>query len=244
MNGSGKQSHGKTGISPASIRPCPATCPFLGTLEDPYTALAYPSDSNHCFRTHAVAINPAYQQQTCLMNLHVRCARFRDPASVVDGMPSVPTAVTRVKRLALVVLICGLFVTGILQLWPVLSDMWLNGDVLAQVERPSQPVGARETAVPLPTPTLRPTPTAAAQLPTPETTITAVVNAGNLEVYSRPQHDADVTAVLPADATVLLTGRSADAVWGRLRQDDGTTGWISLAFVIPSQPATTLPVVD
>ncbi len=230
MNGSGKQEHGKTGMSPASIRPCPATCPFLGMLEDPYTAMAYPSEANYCFRADAVVIHPTYQQQTCLTTLHGQCARFRDPASVVDGMPPAPTAVARVQRMVLVVIICGLFVTGILQLWPVLSDMWLNGDVQAQVERPSAPVATDAAAV--------------AQPATPEMTLTAVVNAASLNVRSRPQPDAEVTAVLPPNATIQLTGRTADGAWGRLRQDDGTAGWILLPFVTPSQPLMTLPVVD
>lgn len=250
MNGSGKQAPSKSALSPAAIRRCPATCPFLGTSEDPYTALAYPSEVNHCFRTDAVAISLLFQQQTCLTNQHTQCARFRDPANIVDAMQPVSTAVPLIMRIALVVVICGLFVTGILHLWPLLNAVWLNGNVLAQVETLPPAAGAQTAAVALPTatvpptPTLRPTATAVPQPPTPEIVITAVVNAPSQEVRSLPQLNAAVTAVLSGSAEILLTARTADASWGRVRLQDGTTGWINLAAVTPSQSLTTLPVVE
>jgi hypothetical protein len=58
-------------------------CPYLGLLDDPDTALDFPSLGNTCHRTARPApINLIYQQNTCLTWQHLRCPVYRSAGAV------------------------------------------------------------------------------------------------------------------------------------------------------------------
>ncbi len=53
------------------------SCPFLGLVEDPTTAMAFPSAGNCCNRTKPVAlISPEHQRTYCLTNRYSTCPVF------------------------------------------------------------------------------------------------------------------------------------------------------------------------
>ena len=46
-------------------------CPYLGTLEDSATSLAYPALANHCFRVDSpTGVDLSYQEEYCLTARH------------------------------------------------------------------------------------------------------------------------------------------------------------------------------
>ncbi len=52
-------------------------CPYLGTLEDTDTSLAYPAAANHCFRDKSPAsIDLSHQEAYCLTDQHPNCHVF------------------------------------------------------------------------------------------------------------------------------------------------------------------------
>lgn len=56
-------------------------CPFLGTKSDPGTALAFPSDANHCNRTSLpVPVSAIHQETYCLSTRHTACPIYRQNA--------------------------------------------------------------------------------------------------------------------------------------------------------------------
>lgn len=78
------------------------SCPYLGTLEDPDTSLAYPASANHCFRLKsAAAVDLLHQETYCLTDNHPGCHVFQQAvAAGVDEEQVDPNApvVTETKR--------------------------------------------------------------------------------------------------------------------------------------------------
>ncbi len=63
----------------------PGRCPFVGALADPGTSLAFPSDSNHCFRTSfPIPISSIHQENYCLSAQYAACPVFQQYASEPD----------------------------------------------------------------------------------------------------------------------------------------------------------------
>lgn len=59
----------------------PNRCPFLGTKTDPGTALAFPSDANHCNRTQLpVPVSAVHQETYCLSTRYSACPVYRQNA--------------------------------------------------------------------------------------------------------------------------------------------------------------------
>jgi len=56
----------------------PGRCPFLGTPADPGTALAFPSEANHCFRSRfPIPISSIHQENYCLSPQYEACPVYR-----------------------------------------------------------------------------------------------------------------------------------------------------------------------
>lgn len=56
----------------------PGRCPFLGTPTDPGTALAFPSEANHCFRARIpTPISSIHQENYCLSHQYETCPVYR-----------------------------------------------------------------------------------------------------------------------------------------------------------------------
>jgi len=54
-----------------------SSCPLLGNLYDPETALSFPSPENRCYKTgKPVGISSAHQGKFCLSTIYVRCPIF------------------------------------------------------------------------------------------------------------------------------------------------------------------------
>ncbi len=66
----------------------PVVCPYLGTMPDPHTSVAYPSGANFCHRTdNPQLVSPAHQGQVCLLEAYDNCATYRDaliPVKSID----------------------------------------------------------------------------------------------------------------------------------------------------------------
>lgn len=59
-------------------------CPYVGADADPTTALAFPSEANHCFRTNLpVPVSLIHQETFCLSNGYDRCPVYQQNL----GMP-------------------------------------------------------------------------------------------------------------------------------------------------------------
>jgi len=69
----------------------PDRCPFLGTPADPGTALAFPSESNHCFRSRfPIPISSIHQENYCLSRQYETCPVYRqygEPLERAEVMP-------------------------------------------------------------------------------------------------------------------------------------------------------------
>jgi len=66
----------------------------VGALADPGTALAFPSDSNHCFRTNfPIPISSIHQENYCLSAQYVMCPVFQQYAAEPEKAPAVLTPV-------------------------------------------------------------------------------------------------------------------------------------------------------
>lgn len=68
-------------------------CPFLGTETDPGTALAFPSDANHCFRTRLpVPVSLIHQETYCLSTRYTSCPVYRQNVFISPDMEIGPAA--------------------------------------------------------------------------------------------------------------------------------------------------------
>ncbi len=68
---------------------CAVICPYLGTVQDPHTSLAYPAMANYCHRNKLQPGEVSLSQQSsyCLSEKYDTCATFRDasiPLASVD----------------------------------------------------------------------------------------------------------------------------------------------------------------
>jgi uncharacterized protein YraI len=75
---------------------------------------------------------------------------------------------------------------------------------------------------------------------TPLATVGSRVAALNLR--SGPDTTFPIITALRAGTVVALIGRTADNGWVQVRTADGTTGWLSAPFVIPTVPLSSVPI--
>lgn len=77
----------------------PGRCPFLGTPADPGTALAFPSEANHCFRARIpTPISSIHQENYCLSHQYETCPVYRqysanEPVERAEVVPVAAIAV-------------------------------------------------------------------------------------------------------------------------------------------------------
>lgn len=68
----------------------PGRCPCVGALADPATALAFSSDSNHCFRTNfPIPITSIHQENYCLSAQYTMCPVFKQYAAEAEKASAV-----------------------------------------------------------------------------------------------------------------------------------------------------------
>ena len=68
------------------------SCPYLGTLEDSETSLAYPATANHCFRVESpAAVDLSHQETYCLTDKHPGCHVFQKAIIAFDLQESEET---------------------------------------------------------------------------------------------------------------------------------------------------------
>lgn len=133
-------------------------CPFLGSAQDPGTAIAFPSGGNRCYRLNApIKIDHTHQQQFCLVNDHVSCPIYqRMPESTTQASGVRAFLQDHARGATLVsLLIVLLLAAAALVWWPGPGLSVLDASVQGAVETTSIP--ALSDASPLPSPTLRPT---------------------------------------------------------------------------------------
>ncbi len=79
----------------------PRRCPFLGTPADPGTALAFPSEANHCFRARIpTPISSIHQENYCLSHQYETCPVYRQYSAnePVERAEVVPVAAIAVNQ--------------------------------------------------------------------------------------------------------------------------------------------------
>jgi LysM repeat protein len=69
-------------------------CPFVGSAADPGTALAFPSDANHCYRTdQAIPVSAIHQETYCLSMRHTSCPVYRQNVLISPQIETGPAGV-------------------------------------------------------------------------------------------------------------------------------------------------------
>lgn len=76
------------------VNSTPVRCPFLGTSTDPGTALAFPSEANHCYRSHfPIPISTIHQENYCLSHQYETCPVYRQYSSEEERAEATPVPV-------------------------------------------------------------------------------------------------------------------------------------------------------
>ncbi len=74
-------------------------CPYLGTLDDVDTSLAYPAPANHCFRMNSPsAVELTHQEAYCLTDQHPGCHVFQMASAGLAGEEAAAGAAAPEKR--------------------------------------------------------------------------------------------------------------------------------------------------
>ncbi len=71
----------------------------------------------------------------------------------------------------------------------------------------------------------------------------AYVTANRLNVRSGPGINHRVVGQFVFHTVVTPIGRSLDNLWVQVRQEDGTPGWVSAAWLVTNRPVESLPLV-
>jgi LysM repeat protein len=109
-------------------------CPYLGSRDDPQTALEFPSEGNYCYHARPVsAIKTGHQSSYCLTGQHVNCpvfaTRTRKPLPAAIAAPA--NSSQRLKRvLAFTFIPVALVMMAFLGNW--LQDMVVAGQFRSQ----------------------------------------------------------------------------------------------------------------
>ncbi len=114
------------------------SCPYLGTLEDSDTSLAYPASANHCFRNDSpISIDLSHQETYCLTDQHPGCHVLQMASAAIDTEPVEEQTALREKskrRLSLYTLplILILILLAAIIWWPApgttLQESLVRGD--------------------------------------------------------------------------------------------------------------------
>ncbi|NCF67545.1 MAG: SH3 domain-containing protein [Chloroflexi bacterium] len=115
------------------------SCPYLGTLEDSDTSLAYPAPANHCFRVKSpAAVDVSHQEEYCLTDRHPGCHVFQKAVIVAAAPepepPLVEPEVEQKRRVGLYALplILILILLAAIVWWPApgsdIEDALVFGD--------------------------------------------------------------------------------------------------------------------
>lgn len=78
----------------------------------------------------------------------------------------------------------------------------------------------------------------------PESSATALVSTGALNVRSGPGVTYSVVTVASQGQTVMLLGRNANSSWAKIRLSNGTEGWVNATLLTPSVAISSLPFAD
>ena len=74
-------------------------CPYLGTLEDSETSLAYPASANYCFRVESpLEVDFSHQEAYCLTDQHPGCHVFQMASAAIDDAVQVAPPMAPEKR--------------------------------------------------------------------------------------------------------------------------------------------------
>ncbi len=74
-------------MADSNIHPARQQCPHLGLLDDPTTALAYPSEWNVCYRAQPSSpVHISHQREACLDRRFADCIVFQN--ALTGAMPS------------------------------------------------------------------------------------------------------------------------------------------------------------
>ena len=84
----------------------------------------------------------------------------------------------------------------------------------------------------------------AAAAPAAQSTATATIGTGALNVRSGPAMSYSVVTVCYQGQVVTLLGRNSNNSWVKIRVATGHEGWVSAPYIIPNVAIASLPVVD
>lgn len=77
-----------------------------------------------------------------------------------------------------------------------------------------------------------------------QTTPTATINTGALNVRSGPGVGYSVVVIVYQNNTVTLVGRNSNSSWVNIRTASGQTGWVNASYLTTSTTISSLPLVD
>ncbi len=88
------------GDSPDADKVFVFNCPYLGTLEDSDTSLAYPASANYCFRVESpLEVDLSHQEAYCLTDQHPSCHVFQmASAAIADAEPVAPATMPEKRK--------------------------------------------------------------------------------------------------------------------------------------------------
>lgn len=86
--------------------------------------------------------------------------------------------------------------------------------------------------------------TGIAAAPTAQSTATATIGTGALNVRSGPAMGYSVVTVCYQGQVVTMLGRNSNNSWVKVRVAAGHEGWVSAPYIIPNVAIASLPVVD
>jgi uncharacterized protein YgiM (DUF1202 family) len=79
----------------------------------------------------------------------------------------------------------------------------------------------------------------------PTTGATATVaNVYYLNIRTGPGTQFSIIKAMPAGSVVTLLGRNTGSTWAKVRLTDGTIGWMSASYLMPSVPMSSLPIAN
>ena len=117
----------------------PGRCPFLGTPADPGTALAFPSEANHCFRSRfPIPISSIHQENYCLSHQYETCPVYRQYSAneQPERAEVVPVAAIAVGTAAVGTAVAGTAVAGTATVDAPESPRWMGANVASATAPP------------------------------------------------------------------------------------------------------------
>ena len=205
------------------------TCPYLGTMPDPHTSVAYPSGANFCHRTDdPQLVSLTHQRQHCLIEAYDSCPTYREdtiPVASIDVAGPTKRNLNWKRPIAIlaVVLFFGVVLFGAYALFfPFRAESVDASTPSIQKSGETTLAGSNE-----PTPTL-------------------VVELAESNELAALAEDSDAVEATPDDAVDETAGEESSSVGSSLDEpaSDGVSEEAKMAPIAETPTPTALPDLE